>query len=275
MAWLEYKKIIRNSGISLAYSLGAKHCGPFARRVIALHDVENKKQFRQKIMWLKDNFKVISLSEILSSQKFDEDVAAITFDDGYACWYYNAAPVLDELNLPATFFTCSSLVRSSISWKQRLIKDVMHRTRSVTAISEAQLTELSLSSLFEVGGHTRNHKNLGDDAALSVMRREVFSDRLRLEDVIGKRVRFFAYPYGRAPNISALASRVVSESGYEAAFSIIPGNISNSSNRLCVPRDSLPLGGSDRLWNSWLKGGYDWFNKEELSLATSCVSRSL
>ena len=109
---------------------------------------------------------------------------------------------------------------------------------------------------FEIGGHTVNHVNLGSVKDREVLAEEIRLDRQRLEAWIQRPVRWFAYPFGGPKDFSSQAIDVVAEIGYEAAFTIVPGEV-GTTRRFQVPRDSLDLGASERLWQAWLDGSYD------------------
>ena len=77
-------------------------------RILTYHSVGERdhemnvtpKAFREQMTWLADHFSVVSVEEALSG----DGQIALTFDDGYHNNVVNAAPVLKELGLPATFF---------------------------------------------------------------------------------------------------------------------------------------------------------------------------
>jgi peptidoglycan/xylan/chitin deacetylase (PgdA/CDA1 family) len=63
--------------------------------------------FTEQAEWLARNRKVVPLVDFAQAQragKLPQDAVAITFDDGYACTFTTAAPVLDRLRLAATVF---------------------------------------------------------------------------------------------------------------------------------------------------------------------------
>ena len=63
--------------------------------------------FAEQAEWLARNRKVLPLVEFAAAHragKLPGDAVAITFDDGYACTFTTAEPILDHLGLPATVF---------------------------------------------------------------------------------------------------------------------------------------------------------------------------
>jgi peptidoglycan/xylan/chitin deacetylase (PgdA/CDA1 family) len=69
--------------------------------------------FEQHIKYLKENYNICSLSDLvesIKSKKILPKSVAITFDDGYADNYYNAYPILQKYDAPATIFITTSMI---------------------------------------------------------------------------------------------------------------------------------------------------------------------
>ncbi len=89
---------------------------------------------------------------------------------------------------------------------------------------------------FEIGGHTVTHPillKLQPDQA----RREILDGKARLEELVGRPLRLFAYPNGRpgedyGPEHVAMAR----ETGFEAAVSTRRGVCTGASDRYQLPR---------------------------------------
>jgi peptidoglycan/xylan/chitin deacetylase (PgdA/CDA1 family) len=71
-------------------------------------------EFRGRMKWLADHRRVLPLAEVVDCIRrggsLPGDTVCITFDDGYLDNLTVAAPVLDELGLPATVFVATGLV---------------------------------------------------------------------------------------------------------------------------------------------------------------------
>lgn len=60
--------------------------------------------FREQVCYLRDHFRVVTLTEVESGTALNEPSVLIAFDDGYRDNFDTAYPILKELGVPATFF---------------------------------------------------------------------------------------------------------------------------------------------------------------------------
>ncbi len=231
-------------------------------RVISFHDVfpGRDSPFPGRLAWLAGRCRVVSLADAYARRELDPERlnVVLTFDDGYAEHEGFAAPALRELGLPATFFVPSGAVGLSGEAAARFAANGLRRSsRPFTFMSEEALRRLAADPLFEVGGHTRHHIDLGsvdDDALLAA---EIGFDRNELERLTGTAPRWFAFPFGGAHHTSPLATSAIREAGYEAAFTIMPGYWARADDPLLLGRDSLAFDAGERAWTDALRGGYD------------------
>jgi peptidoglycan/xylan/chitin deacetylase (PgdA/CDA1 family) len=139
---------------------------------------------------------------------------AITFDDGHLTDYELAFPLLDGVRVPATFFvnTASVMTRGFLTW---------------SLISEMQRHGMSFQS------HGHDHLDMTQLTGDGI-RAQLKQSKERLEDRLGRPVRFFAAPYGE---VSELILRIAREIGYEAvcttrSWPAWPGD--RFVNRICM-----------------------------------------
>ncbi len=232
-------------------------------RILIFHDIPDKTVFKKKMEWLKANYSIVNLDELLQN-KASENQIAITFDDGYHCWYSNVFPVLNELKIPATFFVNSGLVGLEGEKMKRFFRETCHRgEQDLKAISKQELLKISQNSLFTIGGHSKDHIDFSKNLDETEIEQQIKQDKQSIESLIKQEIHYFAYPFGQLQNAPSKIQKKVEEAGYKAAFTIIPGFIDNSKNPFLINRDSLELHQSVRVWDKWLKGAYDtWVTRK-------------
>ena len=68
--------------------------------------------FEAQLKYLKDNYKIFSISDSWKLPFYQKGVV-LTFDDGYADNFINALPILEKYKIPATIFVCSCNIGKS------------------------------------------------------------------------------------------------------------------------------------------------------------------
>ena len=229
-------------------------------RVIALHDVPERARdaFAAKMSGLARTHNVVSLADALDRTGLDEGRlnVALTFDDGFEEHAMLVAPMLRELGLPATFFIPSGSLDLSQPEADRFAKSALRRSGSFRFLRSEDVELIAAEPNFEIGGHTAHHVDvgrLGEDEVAS----EIVEDKAALENLTGTPVRFFAFPFGSPGNLAPQALQAIADAGYRAAFTIVPGFWSRSRNPYLLGRDCLSVEMDDRLWDAFLRGGYD------------------
>lgn len=77
--------------------------------------------FRCLLKWLKSQFEILPLEELVRSRNVSRPAAAVTFDDGWRDNFSLAYPVLRELNIPATVFVTTAKIGSSSPFWQQIL----------------------------------------------------------------------------------------------------------------------------------------------------------
>jgi peptidoglycan/xylan/chitin deacetylase (PgdA/CDA1 family) len=158
----------------------------------------------------------------------------LTFDDGFLGVYEHAARVLQELGWPATVFLVSRLIGEQDEWCQ---------SQNPSGDTYPLLAPEHIRAMRDMGftfqSHTRLHPDLttlSDDDLVE----ELAGSRQDLEDMLGEKVRYLAYPYGRFDERVLGTTRAA---GYEAAFSVQPGFNRRGVDRYRIRR--LDIFGTD------------------------------
>jgi peptidoglycan/xylan/chitin deacetylase (PgdA/CDA1 family) len=206
----------------------ARHAVPL--RILFYHRVADEhpndwtistRIFARQIRWLRRRFEIVSLCEAqrrIASGRNDRPTACITFDDGYADNMRFALPLLAKYSIPCTYFVSTDFVQSGrpfphdVAAGQPLVPNTPNQLRRLAAAG------------VEIGGHTRSHVDLGAPGITQeTLSDEIAEGKLELERMIGREVRYFAFPYGQQSHLSAEAFRVAAQAGYAGVCSAYGG----------------------------------------------------
>lgn len=147
----------------------------------------------------------------------------LTFDDIYSNAYENALQWLTERKIPfCVFITVNYLDKPNY-------------------ISCAQLKNLSLNKYCTIGSHTISHPLLRFRNN-SEIKNEFVNSKRRLEIIIGKEVKYLAYPYGSNFACSKKVIKIAQQSGYEKAFCTYSMGLNKNylkNNQFFIPRINI------------------------------------
>jgi peptidoglycan/xylan/chitin deacetylase (PgdA/CDA1 family) len=175
--------------------------------------------FERHCRFFKKHFRIVPLRDIAEKLQRGEPLRrelAITFDDGYRDNFEHAAPVLERLSLPATFFLVTQWMGTDVVpwWDGE--RGVRHPW-----MTWDQVRELHRKG-FDLGAHTRTHADLGTISGTEAQR-EIFGSRRDLEREIGASADLFAYPYGRLDQITEANRALVRDAGFLCCCSCAGG----------------------------------------------------
>jgi peptidoglycan/xylan/chitin deacetylase (PgdA/CDA1 family) len=138
----------------------------------------------------------------------------LTFDDGFRDVRLHALPVLERLRWPLTLFLVSSLIGKEDVWTRASNPDgVTYALLDAEEILDMQQRGVSFQS------HSCSHPSL-PTLADDQLARELVDSRAALQELLGRPVDYFAYPFGHLDERVVVATR---RAGYRAAFSTQPG----------------------------------------------------
>jgi len=195
----------------------------FYHRVADAHPNDwtiSTRTFAKQIRWLRRRFEIVTLAEAqarIASGRNSRPTACITFDDGYADNMHFALPFLAKYEIPYTYFVATDFINTGESFPHDAAAG-----QHLVPNSPGQLRRL-IAAGAEIGAHTRSHSDLGDDTSAENMVDQIQGCKFELEDVIGHRVRYFAFPYGQKENLCAEAFRIAAAAGYEGVCSAYGG----------------------------------------------------
>jgi peptidoglycan/xylan/chitin deacetylase (PgdA/CDA1 family) len=198
------------------------------------------RRFEAQMRHLRDSgVRLLTLDELADAfdgrGQWPDVAAAVTFDDGFADTFANALPVLVRHRIPATMFAVVDRVGASNDW----MSDRGYPQRRLMSASE--LREMGAAGV-AIGSHTRSHPRLPELDA-TAKRDEIRGSKARLEDVMGRAVTAFAYPYGLFDEDARLG---VEEAGYRVGCSTRSGFNGPDVDRYLLRR--VEVYGRDNLW---------------------------
>lgn len=208
-------------------SLANQSCCPIS--VLFYHRVANthpngwtisKERFQRHVNFCQENFDVIDLAAVQQRvRNFDSQVPAVslTFDDGYADNCDFAIPLLIERQLPCTYFVSTQHVL-----EQRSFQHDVDQGRPLAINTPRQLRTMSDAGI-EIGCHTRSHADFSTLRDLASIRCEIIDAKDELEQMIGKAVRYFAFPFGMPEQLTQVAIEAIHEAGFDGFCSAYGG----------------------------------------------------
>lgn len=146
----------------------------------------------------------------------------LTFDDGYHDFYQAAYPILSQYGFPATVFVVIRAVGRVSRWGEG---------PEALLMSWQEIQELHREGM-EFGSHSLSHPRL-TRIPLDAAEQELRKSRQVLEEQLGMAVHSFAYPYG---DCDPSLERLVEETGYSLACSIVRGNLHAPHDRFRLKR---------------------------------------
>ncbi|MFD9130712.1 polysaccharide deacetylase family protein, partial [Kitasatospora sp. NPDC059571] len=190
---------------------------------------------------------VIPLSRLVSALRGGKPVpdhcAVLTFDDGYADFYWTAAQILSERDLPATLYVTTGAVHTPghraagsllppapmLSWRQVVTLDALG---------------------MEIGAHSRTHAQL-DTLPGRRLAHEIDGSKQDLEDALDHPVQAFAYPHGYS---SAAVRRKVQKAGFTSAAAVANAFSSPSDDPLRIVRLMVLADTPQQQFQDWVDG---------------------
>jgi peptidoglycan/xylan/chitin deacetylase (PgdA/CDA1 family) len=188
----------------------------------------SEKSFREQLQLLKqEGWHTICSRNLEQRNELAPRSVVITFDDGFADNYDCSLPHLLANSFRATWFIVSGDVGGVSHW---LDNDVPPRRM----LDREQLGEMAAAGM-EIGAHTRTHVRL-TELDHSKMDDEVRGSRQDLEDMMGRPVTGFAYPYGR---INEGAIEAVRKAGFRIACTTRTGWVGSEPDPLQIRRVAI------------------------------------
>ncbi len=180
-------------------------------------------ELRKQIAFIQDNGGTfVSVDQLhrhlMLGEQLPPKPVCLTFDDNYQGVYDHAIPVLREFSIPYAVFVHTAFVGGTTG-RPKMTWDT--------------LKELVKDPLCTIGSHTVTHPP--DISALlpTDQTKELVESKRALEEKLGIKVRFLAYPDGKN---DATTQELTRDAGYELAFTTKTYLANASPNLLAVGR---------------------------------------
>ncbi len=206
-------------------------------RVLLFHDIKQTKEevknkfelsvtsFEKYIVQAVDKgarpMDFVELQEVILRGKYtSENQFVVTFDDINESVYTRAYPILKKYQIPFIVFVTMDLIDKP------------------GFISRVHLLEMANDPLCVIGSHGMEHKifrYMNTEAALY----QYQESKQQLEQLTGRKVECFAFPYGRVVEVSRKNIRMLRQSGiYQFGFSALDGTLRQQwlTSRYYLPR---------------------------------------
>lgn len=202
------------------------------KAVITFHNIDNdgsvisfpREAFRDFISSLAgSSMPCLDLDTILDPKTVEG--VALTFDDGMRSVYQYALPVLKEYAVPAHLFLTSSVIGKTNGWPGNTLEAPRYDMMDWNQI------EACHSAGMRIDAHTDTHPDMRrlDNAGLE---RECDVTDALIEQRLGRRPKYFAYPYGFSNTIV----RTYMRDRYVASFTTELRTLSCNDDLAALPR---------------------------------------
>jgi peptidoglycan/xylan/chitin deacetylase (PgdA/CDA1 family) len=166
--------------------------------------------FAQQIDWIQENFEIVDLQECqrrIQSGKNSRPTVAITFDDGYAENCEFGLPYLIERRIPVTYFVSLDQTKNQTPFQHDVDRGQPLPTNTIESLRALDMAGI------EIGAHTRTHPDLGAVTSEQELLDETLVATLELEQLIGRKIRYFAFPYGQTENLPPNVFSILKNAG--------------------------------------------------------------
>lgn len=181
-----------------------------------------KEKFAEQMKFLKeDGYTTLSMDEVYdyfsNNAPIPEKPIVITFDDGYVDNYTNAYPILKQLGFKATIFDITSTIDTNNKF-----------------INSNQIKELDKNGI-RIEAHTVTHPRLSK-LSYDEQYKELRDSKKKLEGILGREVKYLAYPYGEYNDDTIKA---LEQLGYKVAVTTFYGRARKSDGFYNLSRHAV------------------------------------
>ena len=235
-----FRKVFQNGNPILTYH----KLGPRPARVRLKGLYVSRELFRKQLEELKaEEYRSGALAACVEPRSRNQIV--ITFDDGYVNVLRHGLEALASTQFTAIQFLVADLLGKCNEW------DVPLGEAPEAMMDPVQVREW-LGAGHEIGSHTLTHPYL-TRVTLAQAREEISTSRKKLEDMFGRRIEHFCYPYG---DWNERVRDLAGEAGYKTACTTDVGVNTPNDSPLALKRFTAryPSRSLKAIWSRWRAG---------------------
>lgn len=199
--------------------------------------------FLRQMRWLRERFCFVSLcdaQERIRRGYNPQPCVSVTFDDGYSENCQQAIPWLIKERIPCTYFTTVRNVAAEEPFAHDLVMN--HRFAPNTL---EQLKAMAAAGI-EIGCHGYTHADLGPLTDPRLLHCEIVKAKEDLETLLGRPVRYFAFPFGQYANLNPVAFALAKKAGFVGVCSAygglnFPGDDAFHLQRVPIDNDMIHM----------------------------------
>jgi peptidoglycan/xylan/chitin deacetylase (PgdA/CDA1 family) len=222
------KNFLRNTVCLIDKLMTVAGFGNSGDVVICYHSISNNKDkysispsnFKSQIRLLSKKYDFVSLDNIFKKNLSTRPRIALTIDDGYRD-ILPLVPFLKEMNIPVTIFVLSDPNKANRN-------ELNHYGKLLSVRDIKYLNSIG----WTVGCHSSTHADFSDLKTKEI-HKEIVKSKKILEQKIGKKINYFAYPKGI---FTEQVVKAVKDTNYKAAFTVTQSSINKKTDRMFVPR---------------------------------------
>lgn len=223
------RQLIRNTTLTLLSSVTPKPKTNFLRCLYCHHVFDDQvADFHAALITLQQLGTFINTDSCIDMLEGKTDINDrlfhLSFDDGFKNILTNAAPVLNELNIPALNFIPSALMGAD--WRTTKIhcEKTTHFHGVIEMLDWSDLRTLQSMNI-HTAAHTRNHVQLSAITDPNILKNEICGAKQDIENNLQVPCQYISWPYGKNNDISPQALTIIQQAGYRACFSAIRGTV--------------------------------------------------
>jgi len=194
----------------------------------------NITNFAEHLLTLKKYYTIRSTSWLINKLQIKNyippDSVLIHFDDTYKNVFTHATPLLQAVNIPATFFIATGFIDNNLEFSH----DIEKSPFKYENLTKSDIMNIDKKG-FEIGCHTVHHVNLARMAVKDI-KYEIQDSKNTLENILNKPISTMSFPFGRFTDINEEARQIIRYSGFLALFSAYGGFVKRDTDLFDIPR---------------------------------------